>query len=189
MTNRNLARRNTTRPCNKKDGNGPLVRQRDYNARLEAAGFTRTDWNKWSYSWHGDFPVFKLAPGIVDDKVGLVAQCSQADKTILFSYGTFPADIKVRLDDEILEIVRLQADIADPLSVDSHHNDGFPHKLKNPVTLYLMEPATHCRIIKNYAGYRIDATTDRGKSYFHLDTCKTESEAKKYIVEDQEIDF
>lgn len=108
-----------SRRANKKDGNGPLNRQRDYNARLEALGFTRTDWNGWSYSWQGEFPTFTLAPGIVDDKAGLVAQCNQADKAILFPYGTFPADIKARLDDEILAIMRLQADAADPLSAEA----------------------------------------------------------------------
>ena len=38
---------------------------------------------------------------------------------ILFPYGTKPADIKDRLDDEILGIVRLQADAADPLPAEA----------------------------------------------------------------------
>lgn len=117
-----------SRRANKKDDNGPLARQRDYNARLVEAGFTRSGWNKWSYTWSGNFPVFALAPGIVDGKAGLVAQCSQADKTILFSYGTFPADIKARLDDEILTIMRLQADAADPLSAEAIPFMGEPYR-------------------------------------------------------------
>ena len=99
-----------------KDGNGALGRQRDYNASLAALGFTRTDWNKWSYTWQGNFPTFTLAPGILEDgAAGLIARYSPADIEILFPYGTRPVDIAARLNDEILEIVRLQADAADPL--------------------------------------------------------------------------
>lgn len=129
MTNYKQARTNGKRGANIKDGNGPLVRQRDYNVRLEAAGFIRTDWNQWSYSWDGDFPTFILTPGIVDDKAGLVAQCNQADKAILFSYGTLPADIKARLEEEILEIMRLQADAADPLPTEAIPFMGEPYRL------------------------------------------------------------
>ena len=105
---------------NKKDGNGQVARQRDYNASLAALGFTRTDWNKWSYTWQGSFPTFTLAPGILEGGgAGLIARYSPADIEILFPYGTRPALIKGRLDDEILEIVRLQADVADPLPAEA----------------------------------------------------------------------
>ena len=180
MTNYKQVLGNGKRERNKKDGNGPLNRQRDYNARLKALGFSRIGWNKWSYSWQGEFPTFTLAPGgLLNGETGLIARLEEIE--ILFPYGTNPAFIKVRLDDEILEIMRL-TEMTD-------HNDDFPHKLKTPVILCLSNPATHCRIIENYAGYRIDATADRGKSYFHLDTCKTESEAKEYIIEGPEIKF
>lgn len=115
MTNRNLARLNATRPYNKKDGNGPLNRQRDYNAHLEDADFTRVGWNKWAYTWDGDFPVFTLSPGeLLNGETGLIARYSPADIEILFPYGTAPSFIKVRLDEKILEIMRFQADAADP---------------------------------------------------------------------------
>ncbi|KKL92162.1 hypothetical protein LCGC14_1816520 [marine sediment metagenome] len=110
----------TPKGRNKKDGNGQMARQRDYNARLGAARFTQIGWNKWSYSWQGNFPTFTLAPGILEDgAAGLIARYSPADIEILFPYGTRPALIKGRLDDEILEIVRLQADVADPLPAEA----------------------------------------------------------------------
>ena len=120
---------------NKKDGNGPLARQRDYNASLAALGFTRTDWNKWSYTWQGNFPTFTLAPGILEDgAAGLIARYPPADIEILFPYGTTPALIKGRLDDEILEIMRLQADAADPLPV-------------SPIIPFLGEPLPYQPVI------------------------------------------
>ena len=119
MTNYKQARTNGKRGRNMKDGNGPLVR-RDYNARLEAARFTRIGWNKWAYTWQGDFPIFTLAPGILEDgAAGLIARYSPADIEILFPYGTRPVDIAARLNDEILEIMRLQAGVADPLPADT----------------------------------------------------------------------
>ncbi|KKN15651.1 hypothetical protein LCGC14_0983870 [marine sediment metagenome] len=108
MTAFNARKSNRTpKGRNKKDGNGPLARQRDYNKRLEALGFTRTGWNKWSYSWQGDFPTFTLAPGgLLNGETGLIAKFEEIE--ILFPYGTKPADIKDRLDDEILGIVEGQ---------------------------------------------------------------------------------
>jgi hypothetical protein len=107
--------------ANKKDGNGSLARQRDYNVILEALDFIRIGWNKWSFTWGGDFPIFTLAPGTFTDDTGthagLIARYSLADIEILFPYGTSPADIKTRLNDEILEIMRLQTDAADPLPI------------------------------------------------------------------------
>jgi len=124
MTAFNARKSNRTpKGRNKKDGNGQVARQRDYNVRLKTAGFRRTDWNRWTYTWAGDFPAFTLAPGTLTDgtgtRVGLIAQCSQAGVTIVFSYGTKPAGIATRLNDEILEIMRLQADVADPLSAEA----------------------------------------------------------------------
>lgn len=118
MTNRNLAKSNSPRPFNKKDGNGPR-RDYTYNARLEALNFTRAGWNKHSYTWPGEFPTFTLAPGVIEGEAGLVARCPKADKEILFVYGAAPADIKARLDDEILTLMGLQADIDDPMPVEA----------------------------------------------------------------------
>ena len=117
MTAFNARKSNRTpKGRNKKDGNGQVARQRDYNKRLEALGFTRTGWNKWSYSWQGDFPTFTLAPGgLLNGETGLIAKFEEIE--ILFPYGTTPAFIKARLDDEILGIMRLQADAADPLPI------------------------------------------------------------------------
>lgn len=106
---------------NKKDG-GALNRQRDYNAKLESLGFTRTDWNKHGYTWPGEFPAFALTPGTIatDDgpQSGLIARCHKAEIEFLFPYGTAPNSIKARLDDEILAIMGLQADVADPTPSD-----------------------------------------------------------------------
>lgn len=103
--------------ANKKDG-GALGRQRNQDKAFCAAGFTRNDWNKWNYTWPGEFPIFEIAPGIIGDKAGLVAHYEPADIEILFAYGTTPADIKAQLDDKIDELMGLQADVADPTSSD-----------------------------------------------------------------------
>ena len=133
MTNYKQARTNGKRGANIKDGNGPLARQRDYNALLRALGFTRTDWNKWSYSWQGDFPTFALAPGgHLNGETGFIAKFKEIE--ILFPYGTKPAFIKDRLDDEILEIMRLQADAADPLPI-------------SPIIPFLGEPLPYQPVI------------------------------------------
>ncbi len=127
MTNYKQARTNGKRGGNKKDGYSPDRRQtkaqrQAAEERWLAAGFTYRWFRggpRLTYSWRGDFPVFKLAPGILKDETGthagLIARYSPADIEILFPYGTRPVDIAARLNDEILEIVRLQADAADPL--------------------------------------------------------------------------
>lgn len=109
MTNYKLAISNTNRPYNKKDGR---PRPRSQAAQYEAQGFKRTDWNRWEYTWKGNFPVFQMAPGILGDKAGLIAKFSE-DIKIHFPYGTPPADIKARLDDEILAIMQHDAEIAE----------------------------------------------------------------------------
>ncbi len=117
MTNRKLAKRNARRPYNKKDGGNGLCRDRTYDAKLEAAGFTRPG-DKLTYTYQGVFPVFTLAPGIVGDEAGLVAKCAWAGIEILFPYGTTPTVIKAQLDDKISEIIKYQADVADPVDPD-----------------------------------------------------------------------
>jgi len=118
MTAFNARKSNRTpKGRNKKDGNGQVARQRDYKGLLEALGFTRIDWNKWAYTWAGDFPVFTMRPSGINGKTGFIARFQGIE--ILFSYGIPPADIKVRLDDEILAIMRLQNNAADWLPADT----------------------------------------------------------------------
>ncbi len=114
MTNFKLATCNKDRPFNQKDG---VARSRSQDDQYEAAGFKPIDWNKWTYTWEGNLPTFHLSPGILEDKAGLVATFSPEIK-IYFPYGTPPADIKARLDDEILAIMRHDAEIVDQPLVD-----------------------------------------------------------------------
>lgn len=120
MTNSKQVRNNKKRGGNRKDGHRPdrrqtKARRQAIENQWTAAGFKMTDWNKWTYTWPGESPVFRLTPGIlIDDRgthAGLIARYASADKKILFVYGTDPASIKARLDDEILAIMRLQADV------------------------------------------------------------------------------
>ncbi len=119
MTNFKQARSNRKRGSNIKDG--PRRRQSGHSKSFLDNGFIRSDWNKWVYTWLGDFPVFHLAPGaVINDqgkfREGLIARHPQTDKEILFPYGTSPADIAGRLNDEIMG---LQADVADPLPAEA----------------------------------------------------------------------
>ena len=88
-----------------------------------AAGFNLTDWNKWAYTWPGNFPVFEISPGILTNDTGtyagLIARYASAGIEILFVYGTPPQDIAARLDTEIGEI-----------DVDDYMTDNLP--LTNP---------------------------------------------------------
>jgi hypothetical protein len=120
MTNYKQVRFNNKRPYNQKDAQPPRQTKAQYQAagdRWEAAGFIRVDWNKRSYSWSGNFPIFTIAPGILTDDTGTYAGliARYGDKKILFAYGTNPAAIAARLNDEILEIIRLQDDADAPL--------------------------------------------------------------------------
>lgn len=146
MTNYKQAPGNDKRGGNKKDGYRPDRRQTKAQSqaaeeRWLAAGFTYRRFRgglRLTYSWPGDFPVFKLAPGSVTDDTethaGLIARYSPADIEILFPYGTRPVDIATRLNDEILEIVRLQADAADPLPI-------------SPIIPFLGEPLPYQPIV------------------------------------------
>jgi hypothetical protein len=112
---------------NIKDG-GHFNRQLGQNKDFAANGFIRTDWNKWSYTWPGEFPVFSLAPGIVGTSAGLVASYPQAEIEIIFPYGTDPSDIKARLDSKILEIMRYDAEIAEAeLDWDEWEREGLAY--------------------------------------------------------------
>lgn len=104
-----------SRRANKKDG-APRP-SRAYANSLEAAGFVYIGEKRWAYTWEGYFPKFTMAPGAnLNGKIGLIARCK--DVVILFPYGADPDFIKTRLDDEILAIMGLQADVADPVASD-----------------------------------------------------------------------
>lgn len=123
MTNVKQARNNGKRGGNRKDG-GHFNRRLNQNKEFYALGFTRNDWNKWNYTWSGEFPIFLLSPGtIVTDggpKSGLIAHYEPAGKEIYFPYGSSPADIAARLDNEIFAIMRHDAEIDDaPLDIDA----------------------------------------------------------------------
>jgi hypothetical protein len=117
MTNFKQAPGNKKRGTNRVDGHCPDRRRTKAQRQaaieeFEAAGFTWTP-GPWRYTWQGEFPVFILAPGIIDNRAGLVARCAPADKEILFPYGMPATAIAARLNDEILAIMRHDADIDD----------------------------------------------------------------------------
>lgn len=66
-----------------------------------------------TYTWEGDFPVFIVKPGTVAAQAGLVARCAEAEVEILFPYGSPPSKIAERLNDEIYEIMRLDAELTE----------------------------------------------------------------------------
>lgn len=97
-----------------------IQRQEDEDQML-AAGFLY-QWirnaPRWTYTWRGNFPVFEVTPGHLGAGTGLVARYLKADIEILFAYETPPGDIATRLDDEILALMRHDAEIADQPPVD-----------------------------------------------------------------------
>jgi hypothetical protein len=103
-----IANRRKRRNFNKKDGD-----RRPPRLDFESHGFERIDWNAYDYTWAGDFPVFRLSPGATLNgrKLGLIARCEGIE--ILFPYGAEPAFIKSRLDDEILQIMRHDAELVE----------------------------------------------------------------------------
>jgi hypothetical protein len=118
VTNFQKAISNASRPYNKKDG---VARPPSLGDQYEDQGFKQIDWNRWEYTWQGgDFPVFQVGPGILDDKAGVIAKFGDTiNINIHFPYGTDPADIKARLDDEILGIMCYDAGIEEqPLTLD-----------------------------------------------------------------------
>jgi hypothetical protein len=88
----------TPRTSNKKDGGNTRRRDNNQDAQFEALGFEMADWNKWTYTWEGDYPVYKLVPGMVDFTPGWVAICKQT------GYQTL-------LDNKIAEIVWHEAEL------------------------------------------------------------------------------
>jgi hypothetical protein len=102
----------TPKTGNKKDG-ATGRRRRGNGDKWTVAGFTWPGPQRsvYNYTWPGNFPVFRVGPGLHEDKAGLVARCLAADRVVFFEYGTDPVKIKRRLDDEILEIVRYEAEL------------------------------------------------------------------------------
>jgi len=98
---------------NKKDGGTGQPRSRDWAAFREQTltdlGFTEETTSSYSYTWPGvpNCPVWQIAPG----RIGLVARWQ--DEEVLFPYGLRPAEIKRRLDDEILANFRREAETAE----------------------------------------------------------------------------
>jgi len=98
---------------NKKDG--ATGRRRDDSREFEEAGFQWIDWNKLSYTWPGDFPVFILVPGSnMNGHPGWIAKVDLVDLIeIYFHPASSAIFIKTRLDDEILAIMRREAALDD----------------------------------------------------------------------------
>jgi hypothetical protein len=112
------ARLNGKKPKGHNRKDGPGRRRRRPGQDWEGHGFSQIDWNKWVYTWEGVFPVFRVAPGVSRDESGfpwqgLVARCSRPEVEVLFPYGTGPEEIKGRLDEEILAIMRHEAALVD----------------------------------------------------------------------------
>jgi hypothetical protein len=123
MTNFRQVTSNKLRGANKKDPQAPRqtkVQRQAAGDEMEAAGFTWTP-GPWRYTWEGNFPVFIVAPGIITNEIGthagLVARCAAASIEIFFPYGTRPASIAAQLNDEILAIMRHDANVDDPIVV------------------------------------------------------------------------
>lgn len=119
MTNFKQVVNNKRRGGNIKDGHHPnrartKAQRRADDAQWLAAGFEYR-WMRGAprltYTWGGNLPVFEVTPGIVGVAAGLVARCAPAGIEILFPYGTSPADITGRLNDEIEAIIFHDAEI------------------------------------------------------------------------------
>lgn len=126
MTNFKQVSKNGRRAGNMKDGHRPDRRQTRAHRQSDedqwvAAGFffrwLRDAPPRLTYSWTGEFPLFEVVPDIVTDdtgtRAGLIARYTPANVKIFFPYGTAPADIAARLNDEILAIMRHDAEIDD----------------------------------------------------------------------------
>lgn len=142
MTNYKQAQSGGKRGGNMKDGHGsdrrPTKAQREADDKLWLdAGFLY-QWlrgaPRLTYTWDGNFPVFEVAPGIANDqdgqlRAGMVARNSETDFELCFPYGGHPADIADRLDDEILKIMCLQADVDAPLDWDELEAEGLAYDI------------------------------------------------------------
>jgi hypothetical protein len=90
------------------------------SARWEAEGFKVITEGQWSYTWQGDFPVIDLQRGFFDGddsrlQFGIIAEVG--DLVEFFSHNTHPANVRVRLDDIIYDVVQYNAE-AEELPID-----------------------------------------------------------------------
>lgn len=90
----------------------------------EGAGFIQVDWNKFSYTWQGDFPVFTVAPGVHDGQRGMVARHEASGTVELFPYQTCPHKISAQLNDLIYEIISREDDLI--IDIDDYMLAGLP---------------------------------------------------------------
>lgn len=142
MTDFSQVQDNGKRGGNQKDGHGPD--RRPTKAQHEAddklwldAGFSYREIRnapRLTYTWQDDFPVIEITPGIVCDsegqfRAGMVARNSDTGFELCFPYGTPPVDIVDRLNDEILKITRLQADVGAPLDWDELEAEGLAYDI------------------------------------------------------------
>ena len=142
MTNFKQVQGNNKRGGNIKEshlvGRRPTKKQRQADEdQWLAAGFSY-QWirnaPRLTYTWEGDFPVIEITPGIANDqdgqlRAGMVARNSDvdADLELCFPYGTPPADIAAQLNDKILAIMLLQADVDAPIDWDELEAEGLAY--------------------------------------------------------------
>lgn len=148
MTNFKQVQGNGKRGRNIKDGSPaarrPTKAQREADDKLWLdAGFEYREIRnapRLTYTWPGDFPVIEITPGIANDqtgqfRAGMVARYTLADFELCFPYGTTPPlDIAAQLDDEILKIMCLQADVDAPLDWDELEAEGLAYDIDDFMT-------------------------------------------------------
>lgn len=88
-----------------------LIEKEKNDDEFKRQGFEWAGWNAWRYTWQGDFPIFTVKPGTVNGSNGIVAAVDlPSDVEVWFPYGTPAGDIRTRLDNEILAIMRMRHD-------------------------------------------------------------------------------
>lgn len=70
------------------------------------------------YTWPGNFPVFELRPVRRCGRLVILARHEASDTVEIFPLNAREADIKARLDDLILEMMRHDADLDEALLFD-----------------------------------------------------------------------
>lgn len=126
MTNIRQAAGNKRRGRNIKDGHYPgrrlTKKQQEAEDQLWLDAGFEYSWlrgaPRLTYTWQGDIPVIEITPGIANDQTGqfrdgMVARNSDAGFELCFPYGTPPVSIADQLDDQILEIMRHDAEVDD----------------------------------------------------------------------------
>jgi hypothetical protein len=116
MTNFKQTKGNKPRGGNRKDGGSRRQSLAGQSGFWGIEGFMPAkEPGRWTYTWQGDFPVFNIRPGMIAHPLGLQSGLVAEYKGIRleFPYGTPPAGIKARLDDEILAIMQHDAEIVE----------------------------------------------------------------------------